>query len=377
MTQLFVRLFHLFLAAALAIALGSFAPWPARADIPPYTPTAPVQGTLVAEDGTAPPRGTVVKLVAWAPDDELAAVPDGGDTRSLVVATARSLPGGDFALYYLDTPELAGYTDADGAINFTVEATAEEEEYVYSLTRTYAAGAVGADPFVVEGIPSPGAQPEEFAAPASARAASTSAIIACIYFKLKTYAPRWVTVGDASTVTGATAKLTYTRGASSTIGAGVSVSGAVGSFKASGSSKVSSTVGIGFPPISGNASAQWRTEFIFAKFGYRCVGDPAGKYRKYVVSAVEFVGGTQLLTQATPTATHCVPYAAKSDYFSSSQKAITWTKGATVSSDIGVNLSSQTGFDTKTKLWIHVDVARHICGTNANPNAAARVVVKP
>jgi hypothetical protein len=354
---------------------GAPAPYAAPAELLPLR-AVPITGDLVSSVVSPVPE-TQLSLIAWGPDEELTE-DEGAEVRSLVVATTQASRGGTFRFIYDDTPEMAEFVDVDGNIDFTIEGTGVGEEFVYAFTRRYMAGPSipvppGPEVFIVNGVPSPEAEP-----PIGDGGATPGApILMCAYFKLKTYGPRWVTVGDATTTSGVTARLTYALGATSTIGVGVSASGAYGSFKVSGTSKVSSNVEIGFPSVTGVTGRQWKTQFIFAKFGYRCAVDPAGKYRKYVVKAVEFAGGTQAVVASIPAASHCTQYLAGSYYSTASQKAVTWSSGAGLGSDIGISLTSQTGFDSKTKLRFDFASKKKLCGTNALPPTAARLVAKP
>lgn len=361
------RLVRSAVAIALALALIPLAAQPATA-----ATASPIQGKLISSTG-AGVEGATVRLIAWAPDDEIEAQADGAEVRSLFVASAVSRRGGSFLIEYSTSPELATFANADGDINFSLEATAGQEEFVYSFTRPYLFQSPDSSVATITGIPSPNVT----APPGGGGTSGGSTIIGCSYYKIATYAPRWVVVGDATTTTNATATFTYEEGATSTLGVGVSVKGTVGSFTANGTSTVAAKVTIGFPPVTGVTGRQWKTQFRFAKYGFRCVGDAAGKYRRYMVKAIQFVGGVQAVTQSIPAATHCVPYPANTYWESSSEKAVTWSTGAAVASDIGINLSSQSGFNTKTKLRFDFAAAKQLCGTNDTPNFASRVVAKP
>lgn len=338
----------------------------------------PVEGRLIKSDGLRVPSGSPVKLIAWAPRAVLEGVEVDAEVPSLEVGIGETTSGdGSYRIPYVETPELGEFVDEVGDINFTVEATIDGEEYVAAVVRPFGDpnALLTFFPMVdIVGIPSEVVEPPV----ESGVAAAAAAPILCAWHKLSTLGLRWVTVGDATTSTGATAKFTYAIGSTTTVGTAVSVKGTAGSFTASGSSTVTADVAIGFPAVTGVTGRQWRTQFVFAKFGQRCAGDPAGKYRRYLVRAVDLAGGTQSIVASIPAtpAAYCTPYEAGSHFETTKAKAQTWSSGATLGSDIGINLTSQSGFNAKTKLRYDFTANRKLCGTNAIPSKAARLVSK-
>jgi len=200
---------------------------------------------------------------------------------------------------------------------------------------------------------------------------------ACTWVKVSTLGPRWVQVGEGYTTTGVSAKLTYASGSSSTLGVGFSSSGSVGSFTASGSTTVSSSATIGMSPISSVAGRYWKTQFVYSKFGYACGG--ASTYSAYEVRATSFAGGAQNISvTAVPSVPYCTPMPANTTFTKSSTNASTFSGGAALAKDIGINLSARTGFTTTTKITYTFSAAHKLCGSAGYPGSSpGRLAAKP
>jgi hypothetical protein len=155
---------------------------------------------------------------------------------------------------------------------------------------------------------------------------------------------------------------------------GLSSAGPNGGYTASGTSTVSSTSSVTFPALTGAATRNFRTQFLFKKFANRCsngIGDVAWQVRP-----VSFAGGTSTPSAIAPTATHCTPYQAGAIFNTSNATAQTSASGASLAADVGINFTSQSGYNSATDLTFAFAQAHSLCGTNANPPLAARLVAK-
>lgn len=187
------------------------------------------------------------------------------------------------------------------------------------------------------------------------------------------------TVGEVYTGPNTTGDLQYLSGATSTIGVGFSGSGEYGSFEAGGTSTVSSTTEVNFPTQAQNRRTVFRTTFGWKKFELMCFAYPYGPWTSagFEARAVEFQGGTQQYTAASaPSATYCTSYLKGSSFTKDTATAVQFSNGAKIGAFIGIDLSTRTGFNTKTRIKFTFTSAGRLCGTNGYPPQAARVVAK-
>jgi hypothetical protein len=370
------------LALVLASALVYVAGIAAASANPSSSPDAGpviVQGILYDVDGSPASAGELVTLTAWPTSQVLAGLAKGDPVPTLTAGVAVTDASGAFALRYSDPAALAPFVDADGTVDFSVESDAGRGPHSFNFSRKVARDAVqstavapvdrkGAVVIKLRPLPGVLAQPA-----AGERSASTlNYRPPCGWHKVSTLGPRWVNIASAYTAGGVSAKLTYVSGASSSIGVGISVPGS-GTFSASGSVTVSSGATIGFPAVSGGAGRVWRTQFVFAKFGYRCATAP---YSSYKVQAVSFAGGASFTTpKVPPTAKWCVIKLANTHYILDESTATSYT--ASTSGDIGINLKVTTGYSSSTKIRFDFTSGKRLCGTNGYPGETpGRLVAK-
>ncbi|CCH77040.1 hypothetical protein BN12_160015 [Nostocoides japonicum T1-X7] len=185
------------------------------------------------------------------------------------------------------------------------------------------------------------------------------------------YKTVWVG-GTYVTNGGAKADLVYGSGASSTLGIGVSTSGSYGSFKASGSTTVSSNSSVNFPAYTGLQHDY--TQFDYGKYGLSC----DGIYLNYKVQARYWAGGASVYhPSSAPTANYCVSQVSGSSFTKSSSTAYTFSTGADVSGAIGIDLSTRTGYTPAAKVTYSFTSTRRLCGTSGAPTATpSRLVTK-
>lgn len=349
-------------------------------------PSPVVQGVVYDASGAPARSGEVVTLVAWPSAAVLAKLKPGDPVPTSIVGGGVTSTGGSFSLGFSSTAAAAGLADSDGNVNLSVQSSAGGVEHTFNLVRHVTGGvsalSAGAAPSASDGAttialrPVPGSTASAPVSKSSAAAtpAQPNATPPCGWLVVSTVGARWVQVGEAYTTLSTTAGFTYKSGASSSIGVGVSASGGKGTFSASGTSSVSSTVTIGMPAVSGIAGRLWKTQFVFTKYGYNCAGGPV---TQYMVKATSFAGGsTYSATSGAPSATYCTTYASGSHYTKDSAAAQNFSAGAALAGDLGINLSAQTGFSTNTSLNYTFAATKQLCGTNAYPPSASRLVAK-
>jgi hypothetical protein len=372
-------------ASALIALAGVTAASAAPAASPPSDPVI-VEGVLYDTDGSRAAAGELVTLTAWPTSEVLAGLADGEPVPTLSAGVATTDAAGGFELSYSDPEALAAYADTDGTVDFTVESLAGGVLRSYGVSRVVAVSqgaavrsgvtAAPADATAAEPV-SLVVSPDARQASASSRTDVVAAPAACTWVKVKTLGPRWVQVGEGYTTTGVSAKLTYAAGSSSTLGVGFSTSGSVGSFTMSGTTTVSSSATIGMSPISAVAGRYWKTQFVYSKFGYACGG--ASTYGAYEVRATSFAGGAQNISvTAVPSVPYCTPMPANTSYTKASTNASTFSAGAALAKDIGINLSARTGFTTTTKITYTFAAAHKLCGSAGYPgDSPGRLAARP
>lgn len=335
-----------------------------------------ITGTLVDASGT-PLAGVPVSLTAWPSGAQLAALEPNVDVPTVRVSDTITDETGAFSFQHdvlLDS-DLQGLTDGTLIVDLTIEAQAGDQYFSWATSR-----------FLTELVSeSGGVQPDEIddspitLAPTgtlSSGTGGTEPVLppgSCPYQKIATLGPRWVAVGAAYTTTGATMKFTYTSGSNTEIGIGVSLNG--GPFKASGTSTstLTNNASIGFPTATGVVGKIWRTQFVFAKFRSICASGT-----RVEVRAVSFAGGANIVNSTAPATvgSRCVPMPAGSDFTLDYSRASKFV--AAVNGDIGIALSSTTGWNAKTKLHYDFAANKHLCGTKTLPgDAPGTLVARP
>ncbi|MCT9872091.1 hypothetical protein N7568_22200 [Paenarthrobacter aurescens] len=347
-------------------------------------------GILRDSSGSPVGAGQEVSLLAWPRAETQKNSKTGEKLKLNVVASAVTDQNGRFSLNITDDQSVKIATSESGNVDFSVTSTGKNgESYWYSFDRKIASDSGGAvvarqesqknqkpksldlAPLTAAGGPATAVQDGE-----ATEGLALKAALNCTSAKMQTYSPRWVTVG-ASFALGpsyyTSANFKMTAGASSTIGIGASPSGSFGSFTASGER----TVGVSSENNYGNVNQGhkkiYQTQFVFAKYHVRCLTNPTtGVWTdKYEVRPESHFGGTRTVdTSITPAKNYCSEIAAESSITRTDNNAITWSVGAATQSDIGVNLSSKTGYSTSASLTYSSLDRRQYCGSNAGPGQA-------
>ncbi|MCR6688843.1 hypothetical protein [Cellulomonas sp.] len=189
---------------------------------------------------------------------------------------------------------------------------------------------------------------------------------------------RPMTVGSSySTNPKVTADFTYAKGATTEAGVGFSVSGKVGSFEASGTTSVTSAATTAYDPVKGVHAKYYKKTQDYGKFTHLCTAG-ASSYTYVDVRPVGNPYGGYVANVSTPTANHCASYGATLTL--DEEKAMTWAGGVALDSLIGINLSAQTGWSSKTSLTFTrpTGVTYKVCGTKGKPEQpnAGQMVAK-
>ena len=349
-------------------------------------------GTALDDAGRAVPTGTAVVLQAWPAASVLDALAIGESVKLSPVGAAVTDSAGRFELRYSDPELLRPYVSSAGLVDLEVVTTIAGQPSVRALSYPAPASilpSVTAQEIELSGARNarpvdlrPGSTkidvtPEGDAGdgttdldPAGVGTATTSVQEkTCVSAKIANLGSRPTIVGRAFTVTGATAKLTYTAGATSELGVGVSATGSKGSFNATGTSSVDSESVTGFPKSSGISGRIWKTDFRYAKFRVICTTGQNAQTMYEARATAHDGGATASIPSAAPTvkSTNCKKYNADSDFTKSTTKATGFSGGVSITSAIGINLSSKTGYSTKASVHFHFSKTLRLCGTAGLP----------
>lgn len=392
------------------ITLGA-APAPPESQDPQWLPevadSADLSTEVVASGRALDPHGrplavgSQVELYAWPATEVLAAVKIGESITLTPVGKAQTRANGTFELRLDDGVDLGRFANSIGTVDLEVQAWGPDSLSITHFSRALPgsraldgalpaqARANGARSLALEESPSHGLemrgrhQPEAASAHANPQVGPINKSIYCWDTKIATYPTRQTQVGTTYvTVPSADATFTYTNGASNTLGVAVSATGASGSFSQSGTSTVSSSGVAGWGARTGNVS--YSTFFTYEKWQRSCEDvfiSPTPWIVNVTVKASRFDGGTTTGSPAIPTANYCVTLGRNSHFMVSSTKAATNSTGVSLSSVIGINVSSQAGYSTAVSAdyWNRsVSTDRRLCGVSGTPGSGSpgRLVLK-
>lgn len=384
-------------------------------------------GTVTNAAGT-PVTDADVVLYAWPDNDSENALQEGDTVELQPVAKAVSDSSGNYALRIGDVSSLAPQAGSDSLVNFETVAYSGTTQANFSFPRRLisATNSSTGSAYLTAVTPDSSSGSSSLAADSSAPDAgfttSTAAVTAnlaleslsagtdaadstagrtddtdnpasltddptaaapdssadydagvtkgCSAQLVKNYGPKWVIVGQTYSVTsGVDHTLTYSSGASSTLGVAISGSGAIGSFKASGSSSKSSTITNFYPTYGNHRGVYYQTQFKYGKYHVMCAYGKYNNKEYYEARTTGFVGGENVAGAGAPRAAYCTRYLNGAKFTKKNSKAITWTDGASLKGSIGIDLSARTGYttDATVKYTFHAD--RYVCGTNDYPGA--------
>jgi len=121
--------------------------------------------------------------------------------------------------------------------------------------------------------------------------------------------------------------------------------------------------------IAGYASSQnYRTEFVYKLFEITCGGG-------FQTNSTSYAGGATTAKTTAPKAVFCVEQQAGTTFTKSHTSAFTFAGGVSITKAIGVNLSTQTGYDSNASLAYHFSKTHDVCGTNDYPGGTPRRIV--
>jgi len=199
----------------------------------------------------------------------------------------------------------------------------------------------------------------------------------CNWYEMATYNNVPVGLNEVYTGPSASGQYVYTTGASSDLGVGFSVSGNYGSYSQSGTSSASSSFTLTYPNWGPNNSYYHLTSWQYKKYEVWLWNGSYCYFWGYEVRPTAFQGsGTYWALGSPPTADICANYNPGMGVEKVTNAAQTWTNGVDLQAFVGLSVSSKTGWFDQSKISFYFSNYGRLCGTNAYPPDAARVVGK-
>lgn len=168
-------------------------------------------------------------------------------------------------------------------------------------------------------------------------------------------------------------KFTFKSGGTSTLGAGVSLTGQSVGYSASGSVTRSAAITNSWGEYKGVQNLYLETTYSYGIFCSSWTHTAYGNLHSYTTRAIGHEGGKTVKTapSVTASATNCSPLVASSVFDNlTSSTATTWTNGASLKGDIGIDLSARSGFTSSvSNSWRSTGTTR-ICGVNGKVSSS-------
>ncbi|MFC9689963.1 hypothetical protein ACFTSF_15565 [Kribbella sp. NPDC056951] len=336
--------------------------------------------------------GIPVVLYAWPGNDVTDKLVVGDEVKLQQLSETAAGADGSFQLRLNDLEALVPVTGTDQIVNFEVVAGEGESAVPFAFARKVRKSPTGttlvdavseprnpgqpAPPPLLKidlttgGIveTNPGAAPV-VAPDATDEPVETGFSKACTAQLLQDYGPSWVIVGQHyNEATQVFTDFVYGRGAVSELGVGFSASGKYGSFKLSGSLAKSTSMTIDYPAVGDYQSRYRYSQFKYGKYRVACTRPGGIPVPYYEARVTTWAGGSK---SAVPSAGigsgHCAPYEQGSNVELDRSRAVTWSNGAQVGGDVGIDLSARTGYTTNSKLKWGFNRARKLCGSHGLP----------
>jgi len=159
----------------------------------------------------------------------------------------------------------------------------------------------------------------------------------------------------------------YQNGQSSELGIGSSSDNQIFTF--GGSYGITNTGTITYSQNGGKTGGYYYTYFIYHKFREVCNNG----YVQYTVRPVSWVSGSSQAKVGTiSNASYCTAFAAHTTIEDTVDTAVTWSNGISIKSQIGIDLTAKTGYDTKgTTVFSATNYNVHLCGVGGYPQSGS------
>ena len=336
--------------------------------------------------GKAPARNAQVTMLAWPTDKQLAAMKVGDTFKLQVLSTTETDDDGNYALSIDSIASLAPVADWAGNVNVDIRAI--DAQGTQTQVSVPLAPTLGAAAKQVQAGAAPRAMSDSVAADVPVmvfgKLGETTAEVEARVGKSvpapptgfdKDCSTQYISdLGLHTALIGAHYDTTsYVRhdwefnvGASTTLGVGVSPTGAQGTWKASGSVTNSASTSISWPEATANQHVY--TDYSWGKYRTRCFDGSTLLSQSYSARVRTLAGGASTYSPASaPAVSKCTYYAKGASMSKTQTKQTTHATGSDVSGVIGIDLSVQSGYTTASKVSYRFDEGRDLCGTKDYP----------
>jgi hypothetical protein len=324
-------------------------------------------------------------LLAFPPQDVMSVMKVGDSVRIVPVGKGRVAADGSFALRWDPRIPIDEFVSSIDTVDLEVVVEGPAGATVFSLSRevTPDGGAVRGAATTAVRDPHPTrdvvltldprlARARQSSDPTDRAAHEAAGPVYCLSTLKSIYPPVWHLVAELYTGPHATVDFSYTVGAQSTLGVGLSVSGSAGSFSQSGKVSVASTGSVNFAEVPQNQRRIEETQWRYGKWDISCPMAPRFQARPH-----SWIGGSTYYNAAvTPAAPYCTPYLVGDRPSIDQHRAVEWSNGVKIAAFIGVDLSSTTGFTTSAAQKWTFRANGRLCGTNGYPFEARTIVAK-
>jgi hypothetical protein len=341
-----------------------------------------VAGSVRDADGR--PASGRAALLAFPPQDVMSAMKVGESVRIVPVGKGGVDPDGTFALRWDPSIPIGDFVSSMDTVDLEVVVEGPTGAGVVSLSREVTpdgravevAGKAARDPHsrpeVVLTLDPRLARARQSSESTDRAVRDAAGPVYCVNTLKSIYPPVWHLVAELYTGPHATVDFTYSVGAQSTLGVGLSVSGSAGSFSQSGKVTVASTGSVNFAEVPQNQRRVEETQWRYGKWDLTCPMVPRFEARPH-----SWIGGSTYYNAAvTPAAPYCTPYLVGDRPSIDQHRAVEWSNGVKIAALIGVDLSSTTGFTTNAGQKWTFKANGKLCGTNAYPFEARTIVAK-
>lgn len=336
-----------------------------------------IRGQLLDADG-APTSGRLA-LIAWPRMDVLAAGTTGDSVKTAMVATGTSSGDGRFALRIDPSKPLREFMEADGTVNFTLIGRSDSGGTTRALARRLTSLGIWAAP--ADASDAAGSVTLRIGRlvgpPANSLPVPARTDRWCYSIERATYDNQTVGLNEVYTGPSASGQYQYTSSASSDLGVGFSVNGNYGSFSQSGTASASSAYTITYPNWGADSSYYHLTTWQYKNYEVYFYDGVQCGFAGYEVRPSAFQGSGMYYGLGTPpTADYCASYSPNIGVEKVTSATQTWSNGVDLQGVLGVSLSSKTGWFSQSKISFYFSQSGRLCGTDAYPPDASRVVGK-
>jgi hypothetical protein len=332
--------------------------------------------------------GTVVTLEAWPSGTEVSHIPIGGPIPVSVVAKTTADASGHFELKVDSAKVLDQYKSGDD-VELEVVAHGKARDYSTAFTASVPSGS--SLPVVAPRevrIAARVDSPEPIKDLIAEQDALKSKV--CTYVKVADWPSQKTTVGRAfSTTSKVRTEFSFMAGYKSVLGTAANVGTSTVKFEASGTATVENVADLEYNDVTGAHATEYQKYATYYKAQLSCMpivshGIPAPTLvNDFRVRPSQLTGAmsTRLGSSVSPPSKNCTPM--QKSFTLSRTSATEYVAGVKISSKIGINLSSQSGYSSGIKVkFVRVSgTSFTLCGIHALPDSNSQdpgyLVAKP